>query len=68
MIESILKVKNFGSGKFLQGQLFYSQLALDLFKDGAQKNVFELFKDLYIKNNKHVAFDKKIICMLHLAT
>jgi len=57
MIDRIIAVKNFGAGKFLQGQLFYSRLALDLFKDGAQKNIEQLFKDLYIQCNKNVDFD-----------
>lgn len=57
MIDKIIAVKNFGSGKFLQVQLFYSQLALDLFKEGSQKNIDQLFKDLYLQSNKSVAFD-----------
>lgn len=57
VIDRIITLKNFGAGKFLQGQLFYSLLALNLFKEGANKNVGQIFKDLYVQSQKNVEYD-----------
>ena len=56
LITRMLKSKNFGSGRFVQTQVFYATMSLDFFKKGAQKDVFAIYRDLYKKMFKHVAF------------
>jgi thimet oligopeptidase len=57
LIDRIIELKNFNSGMFLQTQLLYSQLALDLFKAGAKKNIEAINRDLVESFRKNVAFE-----------
>ncbi|MCX5922700.1 MAG: M3 family metallopeptidase, partial [Candidatus Dependentiae bacterium] len=56
LIERILALKNFNPARFVQTQLFYASLSLDYFKEGAQKDTFQIYKDLSTKILKHSAF------------
>lgn len=56
LIDSILKVKNFSSGAFVQTQLLYSRLSLDCFKAGADKNMQTLYAQLYESMRPYTAY------------
>ncbi len=58
LIDRILALKNYSSGAFLSRQLTLSLLALNLFKEGADKDVYQIFKDLSAKYNTHTEFYK----------
>jgi thimet oligopeptidase len=57
LIERILVLKNYSSGSFLARQLTLSLLALNLFKEGADKDPYQIYKDLNLKYNTHLAYD-----------
>lgn len=58
LIDRIIAIKSYSTGGFLQGQLFNSLLALDLFKEGENKNPYEIAKDLYVRYKKNSAFNE----------
>jgi len=57
LIERIVALNNFGSGAFLQSQLFYSLISLQFYKDGENKNCSQIYKDLYAQCKKNIAYD-----------
>jgi thimet oligopeptidase len=57
LIKRILTLKNFSSGGFVSRQLMLSLLSLDIFSDGADKDVHTLYKSLYERCKKYVAYN-----------
>lgn len=56
MIKKILKLKNLSIGNDVQRQISLAFLALDYFKDGAQKDPYTIFKNIYNKIRIHDVF------------
>ena len=48
-IDKMLELKKLVKGFRVHGQNAYSQLSLDLFKKGAQKNVDTIFRDIFVR-------------------
>jgi len=59
MIDKIIALKNLTSGNFVQRQGYLSLLALDYYKEGAQKNPYEIMKLLHEQIIKDVLFEPK---------
>ncbi len=57
IIDTIVALKNFSSGKFIEGQSYYALFGLDIFGPGEHKDVDALRQSLYLKTNKHYVFD-----------
>lgn len=57
LIDTIVALKNFNSGRFIEGQSYYSLFVLDLFGPGEHKDVDALRENLYVKTNRHSVFD-----------
>lgn len=57
LIESILKLKNFDTGSFLQRQAYLSFISLNYYKAGADKDVSGIMRNLFIHTRPHVAYD-----------
>ncbi len=57
LIDTIIMLKNFASGSFVQQQSFYSMLSLTYFADGADKDIYQIMKYLYQRILTNSAFD-----------
>ena len=57
MIATIVALKNFSSGKFIEVQSYYSLFSLEIFGPGEHKDVDALRQNLFLKTNKHYEFD-----------
>lgn len=57
IIDTIIALKNFGAGSFVQGQSNYSLLALAYYAPGAQKDTDVIRKHLHERILKHSEFD-----------
>lgn len=58
MIDRILTLSKVDAGLFLSRQLFYALLSLDLFAPGADKDPYQLSKQLFEQTRPFVQFDK----------
>jgi len=58
-IDTIISLKHFDSGQFVQAQSFYSMLSLHYYKAGSNKDTNAIFKNLYTKIRTHVQFEPK---------
>jgi len=57
-IDNLIASKTFDSGSFLQNRLlFYAYISLELFKEGAQKDVHQMYKELCHTHKKMVAYE-----------
>lgn len=57
-IKKIIALKQFDSGLHVLGQLFYSFIALEYFKEGANKDPYEISEKLYKQILTPLEFDK----------
>lgn len=57
LIDTIVALKNFNAGYFVQRQGYLSMVSLSYYLDGADKDVAQIMKDLYIKHNRYVAYN-----------
>lgn len=57
LIERILALKNFDSGSFVQRQLMLSLLSLEFYKDGQNKDMYAMYKDLATRLRPFVEFE-----------
>jgi thimet oligopeptidase len=56
MIDRIVALKNYNIGEHIRTQVFLAFLSLNLFKEGAEKNIQAIFKSLYKMLMNHVKF------------
>ncbi len=59
VIESILSLKTFDTGDFLQRQIFLSMLALECYKKGGTKDPYTIYADLYKRIRVHMNYDQE---------
>ncbi|HEB41451.1 MAG TPA: hypothetical protein ENI08_00335 [Candidatus Dependentiae bacterium] len=57
MIDKILKLKRLTSGSFVRQQGYLSLLALDYYKEGAQKDPYQIMKRLHEQLIKNILFE-----------
>lgn len=57
MIKRIIALKHFGTGLWIQRQLYFARLSLALFAPGAIKDPYEVSKQLYQSIRTHFVFD-----------
>lgn len=57
LIDRMLSIRNYSSGTLTVGQLLSALVSLELFKDGAEKDIDELFMFLHALCKKNIAFD-----------
>jgi len=59
LLNVIIKMRNFGSGNFVETQMLYAQLALDYFKPGSMKDVAGILKTLSERIKRFSHFDSQ---------
>lgn len=67
LIDRILKMRTYSSGSLVVGQLFSALVSLELYKEGAHKNIDEIYMKLHalckknsavdLENHKYASFD-----------
>ena len=57
MIDKIIKLKRLTSGSFVRRQGYLSLLALDYYKEGAQKDPYQIMKQLHEEMIKNILFE-----------
>lgn len=57
LIEKIITLKKFGTGLHVQRQIMLSFLSLNLFKDGANKDIKQIYKNLHESIIKQITFN-----------
>ena len=57
LINKIVAVKQFDAGSFIQTQAYYSLISLNIYGPGADKNPYEIIKQLYTTIKPHMVFD-----------
>jgi len=57
LIERILSLRHFASGSFVQRQLMLSLLSLELHKDGEDKDIHAMYKEIFNRTRHFVAYD-----------
>ena len=58
IIDSILRLKQFGRGSFVQSQAVYAMMSLIYFLEGAEKDPYAIMKNLYASIKKNSLFDE----------
>jgi len=58
-IDTIISLKHFDSGQFVQRQSFLSMLSLHYYKAGSNKDTNAIFKNLHTKIRTHIQFEPK---------